>query len=286
MNEIKKKYVNCIPTYDGYKIQPLSVDWKRYLQPDEVELLLRAIPKYDLRVKFKVLLYTGCRYTEVERLFHNPGWYKNGKILMRSEKPESVHAYRFIQLNRQGQEAVEAFFELDKPMPSTNTWTENLRRWAKRALICDAPMDCRVTRRTWESYLAFMYPDCLPLIALSMGHNTETALRFYVSFPFDESDRQRMFQYTSGFFNPSLLGRARLDCSVKPKVFGSTPGLTYRDSGLNNPQKTFGLDNKTKDLYRNNVLGKSKDNGKTYQTKLIKFLSKRGKKTGVDSYED
>jgi len=273
------------PSYDGYKIKPLAVGWKRYLKPSEVELLIRAIPKYEYRVMFKSLLYTGCRYSELERLYYNQAWYMGGKILMKSEKPEAVHTHRFIQLNKAGQEAIEAFLKSEKPMPTVQTWTENLRRWAKRAHICDAPLDSRTLRRSWESWLAFMYPDCLPMIALSMGHNNETALKFYIAFPFDEEDKQWIYRFTAGFFQNSmrrfqdgLVMSPRYDCSRNSMVFGSTPETPDRDRLEFYTEKSIVFDNKTMDSNRNKVFSKTKLHGKFKQTSLIEFLDKNGKK--------
>ena len=54
---------------------------------------------------------------------------------------------------------------------------------------------CKSFRKTWESWLVSYYPDKLPYIFLSHGHNELTSLKHYLNLPFTKEDKQSISEY-------------------------------------------------------------------------------------------
>ena len=171
----------------------------RIFRPYEVTTLINAIPKIEYKTMFETLLYTGARYTELEKLQQHPQWFMNNSIKMYSSKPKAIYEERYIRLNPQGQRAVSYFLRSKKKLPHYVTWDENLKRWSKDAGMNTTGISIKSTRKTWESWLVTMYPKQLELIFLSQGHSGLTALKFYLMLPFTEQDIEQMKYYTDGW---------------------------------------------------------------------------------------
>lgn len=171
----------------------------RILRPCEVKMLIESIPKVDHKDKFEALLYTGCRYTELQWLYKNHKAFQGNTILMPSMKPEARHKERYIRLNNNGQRAVTYFLRSKRNLPAHTGWDENLIRWCLKAGLDSEGVCCKATRRTWESWLATMYPHNFQHIFLSQGHTDKISLEYYLMLPFNEQDKEDMKFYTDGW---------------------------------------------------------------------------------------
>lgn len=171
----------------------------RILKPSEFKKIIDVIPKVEHKDKLEILLYTGCRYTELQWLYKHPDAFKGNTILMVSMKPEARHKERYIRLNTNGQRAVTYFLRSKRNLPAHNGWDENLIRWCEKAKIDPEGVCCKTTRRTWESWLANMYPDNWNHLFLSQGHTDKISLEYYLMLPFDEQDKEDMKFYTDGW---------------------------------------------------------------------------------------
>ena len=78
----------------------------RILKPSEFKKLIDAIPKVEHKDKLEALLFTGCRYTELQWLYENPSAFSDGIIRMPSMKTASRHKERYIRLNNNGNQFV------------------------------------------------------------------------------------------------------------------------------------------------------------------------------------
>ena len=174
----------------------------RILRPAELKALINAIPKTEYRDKFEALFFTGSRYVEMRWL------YKHKKAFMKSSiriptvlfKPKAVHSERYIRLNTNGQRAVEYFLRGSKNLPEYySDWNRNLQRWCEIAGLDPEGVTTKTTRKTWESYLVAKYPKQLEYIFLSQGHNSLTALKFYLMLPFNDQDLAEMDFFTMGW---------------------------------------------------------------------------------------
>lgn len=171
----------------------------RILRPCEVKAIISVIPKIDLKDKFEALLYTGCRYTELQWLYSHKDAFQGSTILMPSMKPKARHKERYIRLNSNGNRAVSYFLRSKKNLPAHNGWDENLTRWAEKANIDKTGLCCKSTRKTWESWLTTMYPNNFQQIFLSQGHTERISMEYYLMLPFNDQDKQDMKFYTDGW---------------------------------------------------------------------------------------
>lgn len=171
----------------------------RILRPSDLSKLIDAIPKNEYKEKFEALIYTGSRYTEIQRLYKNPSWFLGNTVHLKSHKKKAIHAERYIRLNPQGQRAVTYMLRSRKPYPRNSAWNEDLKRWARRAGLDLEGICAKTTRKTWESYLVTSYPKQLEYIFLSQGHSQMTALKFYLMIPFTEEEKKEIKFFTDGW---------------------------------------------------------------------------------------
>ncbi len=179
--------------------QPIIKNNVRILFPDEIKQIIEVIPKPELKDKFEALLYTGCRYTELQWLYSHKEAHQGSNILMPSMKPKARHKERYVRLNTPGTRAVGYFLRSKKNLPAHTGWDQNLARWAERAGISPKGICCKTTRKTWESWLCTMYPNNFMQICLSQGHVGWVSMEYYLMLPFDDRDKQEMRFYTDGW---------------------------------------------------------------------------------------
>ena len=171
----------------------------RILRPYEARKLIDVIPKVEYVDKFEALLYSGMRYIEVCRLYKNPQWFNGQHIHIISKKKKATIPERYVHLNQQGRSAVKHYLDSDNPLPDYTTWRENLKRWASKAGLYPDYLSPKTTRKTWESWLVWYYPEKIATIFGSQGHNELTALRHYVNLPFNTRDKEDMKSFVEGW---------------------------------------------------------------------------------------
>ena len=174
----------------------------RILRPYENKMIVDAIPKIHYKDMYNALLYSGARYVELQRLFKHPEWFTGTHIHLTKDaikKKKATISERYIHLNQPGKDAVLHFIHGNHNLPSYATWRENLKRWARDAGLYGDGMSPKTTRKTYESWLVWYYPEKIATIFGSQGHNELTALRHYVNLPFTEQDKNDMRQYVEGW---------------------------------------------------------------------------------------
>jgi integrase len=162
-------------------------------------LLINAIPKLENKDKAEVLLYTGGRYSELRWLFEHPEAFKQDFIQMPSTKPKAHFKERIIRLNNQGKRTVANFLRSKRNLPTHIAFDEDLERWCKLAGLDPVGVSVKAFRKTWESWLANIYPNNWLQIFLSQGHSEKTAMEYYLSLPFNADDRKDMLYYVEGW---------------------------------------------------------------------------------------
>lgn len=175
-------------------------DGTAIFEPHELRKFIRAIPRTEDKDKFEALLYTGCRYTELQEVHGKYHRIKNGHLKVKNTKsiPRKKSKFRYVRLNRQGERAVENFFKTDG-LPNYVSWWQNLKRWCRFAHIDPQGVGIKSTRKTWESYLATIYPEQSNKIFLSQGHSDGVALFHYLTIPFSETDKKEMLYFVEGW---------------------------------------------------------------------------------------
>ena len=175
----------------------------RILRPHEYKFLLNGCAKQDYRTMLKTMLYTGMRYIELKRFQKYPSWFDpNGFIHLPKEavrKQARTQLERIVRLNPSGKHVVEYFINLKRQLPSYQSWSENMKCWARRGGLTEVGLSSKTLRKTWESWLMFYYPKRVMEIALSQGHNTVTSLQHYLGLAFTEIDRMEMKEFIDGW---------------------------------------------------------------------------------------
>ena len=171
----------------------------RIFRPSELRLLINAIPKLENKDKAEALLYTGARYAELRWLYQHPEAFKQDFIQMPSAKPKAHFKERIIRLNNQGKRAVANFLRSKRNLPTHIAFDEDLTRWCKLAGLDPKGVSVKAFRKTWESWLANIYPNSWLQIFLSEGHSEKTAMEYYLSLPFNTEDKKDMTYYTDGW---------------------------------------------------------------------------------------
>ncbi len=57
----------------------------------------------------------------------------------------------------------------------------------------------KTSRKTWESWLVFYYPERAGLVYQSQGHTGTTSLVYYQNMPFTDADKAQMKAYVEGW---------------------------------------------------------------------------------------
>ena len=175
----------------------------RILRPNEYKLLIsKGIDKREYQVFFNALLFTGMRYIEMQRFQKHPEWFDGNfinlpKIAVKKAKRKQLE--RSVRLTPLGRQLIPFFLDIKRPLPSWQSWQENLKRWADKADIGNKGMGVKTTRKTWESWLMFYYPYRQFEIALSQGHTSLVSLRYYLNMPFTEHDKMEMKEFVEGW---------------------------------------------------------------------------------------
>lgn len=174
----------------------------RIFRPREFDLFIRGCKRVDYQTILEALLFTGCRYVELQRVQKNPDWF-DGEFLHLPfdavRKDKRTQYERWVRLNQQGRTTIKYFLRIKKPMPTYQSWSMNMKRWARNVGMEQQWLSSKCTRKTWESWLIFYFPQQLPSIALSQGHTQLTSLRYYANLPFSDDDRNLMKKYVEGW---------------------------------------------------------------------------------------
>jgi len=168
-------------------------------------MLMATIPKPEYKVMFQALLYSGTRYVEMQRLKTHPEWFDGNFIKLDVGEAVMKEKIRFnerwVRLNPVGKMAVQSYLMIDKGLPSNVTWRENLRRWAKDAHISPEGLCAKCTRKTYESWLVYYFPEKLIQILQSQGHTEPIAMKHYLNLPFNSIDRIEMGEFVAGWID-------------------------------------------------------------------------------------
>ena len=183
--------------------RPIIKEKTRVFRPKEWTALLKGCPKIEYKTMLQALLFTGMRYIEMKRFQKYPSWFDTEFVHLPRElavkKQKRTQMERWVRLNNQGKMAVQYFLNLDKHLPSYQSWNENLKCWCRRAGLDPEGMSVKCTRKTWESWLMYYYPHRSMEIAQSQGHTTTTSLQHYMNSPFTESDKLEIKNYVEGW---------------------------------------------------------------------------------------
>jgi integrase len=165
----------------------------RILTPSEYQKLQSAITQDRHKTLLDVLLITGMRYIEVQRLYEHPEWYieKENIIHLPEEamkKAERRQLERTITpLPSMFKYIMKDFHEARRP-PDESNWNRGLMRWAIKAGIHPYGISAKTTRKTIESWQVASGIE-VTTICLRAGHDNLTSMRHYQGIAFNDEER-------------------------------------------------------------------------------------------------
>ena len=169
----------------------------RILRPAEYEAI-RLVLQPAQAIMLDGLLLTGMRYVEARRFQNHQEWLDGKFIHTPSLKVKAKQMERWIRLSNYGQQVIPLFLKGAK-LPGKATFNANLKRWAMKAGLDQVGLSAKTTRKTWESWLMFCYPERQVNVVQSQGHNTLTSTEHYINLPFVDEDRSVMKKWVEGW---------------------------------------------------------------------------------------
>lgn len=164
----------------------------RILTPAEY-LKLRSVILMDRhKTLLDVLLITGMRYIEVQRLWNNKAWY--------IEKENIIHLPEQAQKKTKRKQLertvyplpgmfgyiMKDFFGARKP-PAESVWNRDLRKWAETADINPYGISAKTTRKTIESWM-IKAGVLESTVCLRQGHTDLVSLKHYQGRAFNDEE--------------------------------------------------------------------------------------------------
>ncbi len=200
--EIEDNRVHMTEKYPVTKLQKdnkslyLYVNGIRLLTAREYEALRAVIPLDRHKALFDVLLITGMRYIEVQRLYDHPEWFNEQENHIHLPE-EAAQKKRKVQLQRtifplpsMFKYVLKDFWNGKKP-PEETTWNKNLRRWSEAAGLNPYGISAKTTRKTIESWM-IVCDVPISTVCLRQGHDSATSMNHYQGLAFSEEKKREV----------------------------------------------------------------------------------------------
>lgn len=165
----------------------------RILTPNEYLKLRSSIAQDRHKTLLDVLLITGMRYVEVQRLWDHPEWYIERENIIHlpqeaMKKAERRQLERTITpLPSMFHYIMKDFCEFRRP-PDESNWNRGLMRWAQAAGIHPYGLSAKTTRKTIESWMVSAGVE-VTSVCLRAGHDNLTSMRHYQGLSFNDEER-------------------------------------------------------------------------------------------------
>lgn len=173
--------------------QPILKNGIRVLYPQEYQKLISAIPKHHNKLIIQSLLHLGCRFTELIAINENTSLFKDNRYihLTKNEirKKKTKIKDRHILLSVFGKDIVKEFVKLPFKISPRQSLNKSLVRWCKAAGINPEGMCLKSFRKTLISWLVATQEHQYIKVLSSIGHDSITSLRHYLTIPFTVEDR-------------------------------------------------------------------------------------------------
>jgi integrase len=189
----------------------------RVLKPSEFEAIKQQSTNLDSEFLLDLLLNTGMRYTEIERLIKNTNEnidknhkINNDKLWFRKEDKKidlpniatKTGRARSVSLTPAFTNIMDYHIRRGGKIeiPTFQGMNQNLKRWSKKAAI-DRPqiIGIRTFRKTWESWLVLSDKNWGRILN-SQGHKDTIALQHYIDLKeFKEEDKKKIKEYVTGW---------------------------------------------------------------------------------------
>lgn len=158
----------------------------------EYQALRAAIPKDRHRVILDLLIITGMRYVEMQRLYKRRDWYNPTRNHIHLDstaqrKAKRKHLERTIHPLPGAFSYIMKDFFGDKMPPTEAAWNRLLQRHGEKAGFNPYGISAKSTRKSIESWLiaAGMLEST---VCLRQGHSELTSMRHYQGLAFSDSE--------------------------------------------------------------------------------------------------
>ena len=164
----------------------------RKLTPNEYHRLRTAIQKVRHKILLDILMITGMRYIEVQRLWDNPKWYNEARNIIHLP-PEAQRKHKRTQQERTIQPLPSMFsfllkqFWKERRPPAESNWNHVLQKYAANIGIHPYGISAKTTRKTIESWLVAAGAN-ESRICLRQGHNSLVSMRHYQNLSFSDEE--------------------------------------------------------------------------------------------------
>ena len=157
---------------------------------------------------FDGAMFTGMRMKEFWRFVEHPEWFSPDRQFIHLPpgsmlKERAKMRERQVILSNIGTLRIRdlvAAIKRREVTPITKAgWNQDMRRAADKAGVRGKGIVPKLTRKTWISWLMTTYPQDGLRIAASMGHDTDTLMRHYLSMPFTAQEREEIKTYVHGW---------------------------------------------------------------------------------------
>jgi len=166
----------------------------KILTPAEYQKLRNVIPQKRHKTLLDILLITGMRYIEVQRLWEHKEWYMRNENMIHLDG-EAQQKHRRSQQERTIHPLPGMFdllmdnFYSDRKPPAESNWNTDLRAWAKLAGIAPYGLSAKTTRKTIESWLIKAEVN-ESAVCLRAGHDSVTSMKHYQGLAFNDIETQ------------------------------------------------------------------------------------------------
>lgn len=174
----------------------------RILTPTEYDSLTHSMTKLRLKTIFEILMWSGMRYVELQRLHANPEWVLKGRNVIHlpyvaQKKVKRSQVERYIHIVPQISNLLPYFFDNKKPSTYAN-WHKYLQRTCVLANLNPSGVNVKTTRKTIESW---MIVAGIPVnqICLWQGHDHLTSMNYYQGLAFTDSEKNEIQKRLSGW---------------------------------------------------------------------------------------
>lgn len=78
------------------------------------------------------MLFTGLRYSELNRFKDNPDWFQDGFIHIHSSKPKATIKDKYVRLPKKATTIIDECLKDEYSIPTQQVMNRNLKRWCKK----------------------------------------------------------------------------------------------------------------------------------------------------------
>lgn len=154
----------------------------RIISPFDYDRIVGSIFKDYLKTIFRIAMFTGMRWIEIQRFYLHPEWIMPERKAIHLHREAQLKALRvaperYVPIVPQIEGELTYFFKNPAP-PGLVTWDANLKRWCAKAGLGMEGISAKMTRATLETWM-FTAGMSESDICHRQGHDRYTSFNHY-----------------------------------------------------------------------------------------------------------